>query len=62
MKIALAAHRDDALLYRELTRLRTDVPLAESLTDLAFAGVPRERFAAWCDTVGAATLRARILG
>lgn len=58
----LAAHRDDALLYRELTRLRTDVPLTESLADLAWTGVPRERFAAWCDTVGATTLRARILG
>jgi 5'-3' exonuclease len=29
----LASHRDDAMLYRRLTTLRTDVPLRESLAD-----------------------------
>lgn len=45
----LAERRADALLYRRLATLRTDVPLAESLADLRWAGVPRqtfERFAA----------------
>src|SRR5438094_8590373 len=35
----LAARRDDAMLYRTLTTLRTDVPLAESLDELAWRGV-----------------------
>jgi hypothetical protein len=33
------------------------VPLSESLEDLRFLGVPRERFEAWCDAVGANTLK-----
>jgi hypothetical protein len=33
------------------------VPLAESLDDLRFRGVPRGRFEAWCDAVGSNTLR-----
>jgi hypothetical protein len=32
-----AENREAALLYRQLTRLRTDVPLAESLDDLRWA-------------------------
>jgi hypothetical protein len=35
------------------------VPLAEELGDLAWNGVPAEAFAAWCDGVGARTLRDR---
>lgn len=34
----LAERRDDALLYRELATLRSDVPIAESLDDLHWAG------------------------
>jgi 5'-3' exonuclease len=30
----LAAHREEAMLYRTLTRLRTDAPLPEALADL----------------------------
>lgn len=37
----LAAHRDDALLYRHLATLTLDVPLAESLEELRHGGVPR---------------------
>jgi 5'-3' exonuclease len=33
----LAAHRDDAILYRTLTRLRRDVPLVESLEALCWS-------------------------
>ncbi len=55
----LAERRDDALLYRELATLVLDVPLREELADLAWAGVPRERFLAWCDTLGVTTLRDR---
>ncbi len=55
----LRAHRDEALLYRQLATVVTDAPLTESLSDLAWAGVPRERFLAWCDGLGLTTLRSR---
>jgi 5'-3' exonuclease len=55
----LAERRDDALLYRELATLALDVPLEERLEDLAWTGVPRERFHAWCDELGVDTLRDR---
>jgi DNA polymerase I len=55
----LAERREDALLYRELARLDLDVPLTETLGDLAWTGVPRERFLTWCDEVGAERLRDR---
>jgi 5'-3' exonuclease len=53
----LAAHMPEALLYRQLATLVDDVPLAESLDDLRFRGVPRARFESFCDLVGATTLR-----
>jgi len=55
----LRANREDALLYRKLATLVTDAPLAESLKDLAWAGVPRERFLALCDKLGLTTLKTR---
>jgi 5'-3' exonuclease len=54
----LAGRRDDALLYRTLTRLRTDVPLAETLDALAWRG-PSAGFDAWCEALDAAHLRRR---
>jgi len=45
---ALSARRGDALLYRKLATLIDDLPLAESLADVAFHGVPREQFLEWC--------------
>ncbi|HZS38890.1 MAG TPA: 5'-3' exonuclease H3TH domain-containing protein [Polyangia bacterium] len=54
----LAARRDDALLYRTLTRLRTDVPLAETLDQLAWRGVGAG-FDAWCTELDADHLRRR---
>ena len=48
----LDEHREDALLYRELTRLRRDVPLSESLNDLEWRGVRRGEFLAMCDELG----------
>jgi 5'-3' exonuclease len=53
----LAENREAALLYRQLATLIDDVPLQESLDDLRFRGVPRARFEAWCDSVGATTLK-----
>ncbi len=55
----LADRRDDALLYRELATLDLDVPLDEDLDDLAWSGVPRDRFLAWCDALEVDTLRDR---
>jgi 5'-3' exonuclease len=44
----LESAREAALLYRRLATLVTDVPLAESLEDLRWRGIPRARFEAWC--------------
>jgi 5'-3' exonuclease len=49
----LAARREEALLYRKLATLDTEVPIAEDLAALAWRGVPRAAFAAFCDEVGA---------
>lgn len=48
----LRERRDDALLYRTLATLVTDVPLSESLDDLKWRGAPRQRWQQWCDEVG----------
>jgi 5'-3' exonuclease len=53
----LVEHRDDALLYRKLATLVDTVPLAESLDDLQFNGVPRARFERWCDDLGVERLK-----
>ena len=39
---SLRAHREQALLYRTLATLRTDVPLAEGLDDLRWRGPRRD--------------------
>lgn len=41
LAVSLREHLDQALLYRELATLRLDVPLAESVDDLALAGADR---------------------
>ncbi len=50
----LAAHHEDALLFRELATLRTDVPLTESLAALRWRGPDDAALAAlaerWLDT------------
>ncbi len=55
----LAERRDDALLYRKLATLAYDVPLTETLEQLEWKGAPRGEFLAWCDRVGASSLRHR---
>lgn len=55
----LSLWKDEALLYRRLATLVTDVPLREGLADLAFRGVPRAAFEAWCDAIGVPALKAR---
>ncbi len=55
----LDEHYEDALLYRDLARLATDVALPHDLPDLEHAGVPRVDFEALCDQLGVTTLRDR---
>lgn len=55
----LAAQRDDALLYRRLATLRADVPLAETLDDLAWRGA-RHSFRQLCAELGADDLPDRV--
>jgi 5'-3' exonuclease len=48
----LMERRKDALLFRRLATLRLDVPLPETLDDLRWRGVPRDRWLALCDELG----------
>lgn len=58
---SLAAQHDDALLYKTLTTLRRDAPLTEHLADLAWRGVPRATFQAFCAHLGFDNLAARVM-
>jgi 5'-3' exonuclease len=49
---SLREGRQDALLYRRLARLRTDVPLAETLEDLRWRGARRGVLEALCAEIG----------
>ena len=49
----------EALLYRFLAQLRTDVPLPDSLRDLEWRGVPRNTFETFCDELGFDRLKTR---
>lgn len=55
----LAAERQDALLYKRLATLVTDVPVRESLDDLAHRGVPRASFDTLCTQLDSRDLRSR---
>jgi 5'-3' exonuclease len=55
----LEAHRDQAFLYRRSIRLRTDVPLTESLDDLRWKG-PQDSFEHICQELGASNLLTRL--
>jgi len=48
----LRENKDLAFMYRELTTLRLDVPIEESLSDLEWRGVPRAEFDDFCARVG----------
>jgi len=57
---ALVQHADDALLFRELARLRLDAPIPQrSPGDLAWNGTPREAWSDFCDRWGLDRLRDR---
>jgi 5'-3' exonuclease len=55
----LASRRADAMLYKRLATLRTDVPLTETLADLTWRGVPRRRYEAFCAQLGFGELATR---
>lgn len=48
----LAGSRDLAYLYRDLTTLRLDVPIKESLDDLEWKGVPETNLRQFCTEMG----------
>jgi len=48
----LSERMDDALLFRRLATLRRDVPLPQTLDDLRWRGVPRDRWVALCEELG----------
>ena len=48
----LAEHRAEAALYKELATLRMDVPINESLGDLAWKGARRTEFQTLCVELG----------
>ncbi len=56
----LRERRAEADLYRELATLGRDVPLPETLDDLAWPGVPREPFDRLVAALGAPHLAARV--
>lgn len=55
---SLRTHRQEALLYRTLATLRTDVPIATD--DLAWRGADREALAALCAEIGERRLLERV--
>lgn len=48
----LLERREEALLYRELTTLRLDVPIGETLDELEWQGVPEGIFREFCSGMG----------
>ncbi len=59
----LVEQRADALLFRRLATLNADARIEDvtaSLDELAWHGVPRDRFVALCDELGFDTVRERV--
>ena len=52
LAVTLETNKEAAYLYRELTTLRLDVPITESLDDLEWRGVPRGKFSQFCAAAG----------
>ena len=56
----LAAHREDARLYKTLATVREDVPITETVADLAWRGADREALGQLCETLGEGNVMNRI--
>lgn len=52
--------REEALLYRTLATLRTDVPMTESVDDLEWTGAPHAELQAFCDEIGETAVLDRV--
>lgn len=57
---ALSERRPEAMLYKKLTTLVDDLPMASSLEELSVQGIPRERFNNWCARMGVDDIAPRI--
>ena len=57
---SLRRHREEAVLYRRLATLRTDVPLSQELRDLAWKGAPGDEFEKFCAQLGDNRLPGRL--
>ncbi len=60
LSASLEAHRQDALLYRKLATLRTDVPLQEDLHALEYQGADRSALTELCERLGDMRLLERV--
>jgi 5'-3' exonuclease len=63
LALTLQQQRDAAVLYRRLATLNRDAAITRvtrSLDDLAWKGVPRQRFLALCEELGFDTVRERV--
>ena len=49
---SLSSHTSEARLYKDLATLRTDVPIDESLDNLEWRGVDRDKYQSLCDELG----------
>jgi 5'-3' exonuclease len=56
----LRDRRADAMLYRQLARLRADVPLTETLDDLRWRGARRAELEAVCAEIGETDVASRM--
>jgi 5'-3' exonuclease len=57
---SLRDHRSDAVLYRRLATLRTDVPLAGDTHALRWPGAPRQELSAFCREIGEERILERV--
>jgi 5'-3' exonuclease len=55
----LAAHRDEALLYKRLATLAEDAPISRRLAELEWKGVPRGAFEDFCAEMDSERLLSR---
>ena len=59
---SLRGRRQEAIFYRCLATLRTDVQLAESLEDLRWRGVRAGKLGALCEEIGDSEMQGRLAG
>lgn len=60
LSASLEGMREQALLYRRLATLRSDVPLRETLDDLRWRGAPDAELAALCEELGETAVLERL--